>query len=132
IEEGSFNIDQATVTKLGVYSGAYDGYIIITDQQSIKVGVNNSGQCCEQWGAFTTPDDVTQFEGSELIDVTVVDTALNATSLERNGFDEGGVMYVNLDTSVGILQLTAYNRHNGYYGHEAIILSKQLSKTETL
>ncbi len=41
-------------------------------------------------------------------------------------------MFVNLETNVGLLQFVAYNSHNGYYGHDAVLVSKQLNLTEAL
>ena len=32
----------------------------------------------------------------------------------------------------GYLQFVAYNSHNGYYGHEAVLISKQLNYEEDL
>ena len=31
-------------------------------------------------------------------------------------------MFVNINTSNGLLQFAAYNNHNGYYGHNAYFL----------
>jgi hypothetical protein len=28
----------------------YEGFQIITDQQTIKVGISNGQSCCESWG----------------------------------------------------------------------------------
>ena len=34
-------------------------------------------------------------------------------------------MFVNINTSNGALQFAAYNEHNGYYGHEAVVISEK-------
>jgi hypothetical protein len=39
---------------------------------------------------------------------------------------------VNIDTDRGQLQFVAYNEHNGYYGHNAVVVSKQLTHEECL
>ena len=38
-------------------------------------------------------------------------------------------MFVNFETSSGTFQLTCYNSHNGYYGHDVTVVSNQLSYT---
>jgi hypothetical protein len=81
---------------------------------------------------MTTNDDLKEFEESELISVEVVDKSLNVKKIEESGFDEGEAMFVNFNTSKGLMQLVAYNSHNGYYGHEAVLVSTQLSHTEHL
>jgi hypothetical protein len=42
----------------------------------------------------------------------------------------GGTQFVDFETSKGVFQLTVYNRHNGYYGHDILIESKQTGKVE--
>ena len=41
-------------------------------------------------------------------------------------------MFVDIVTDRGVLQFVAYNIHNGYYGHEAKVISTQLEHNETL
>lgn len=33
-------------------------------------------------------------------------------------------MFINVETTNGLLQFVAYNEHNGYYGHEVKLVSK--------
>jgi hypothetical protein len=112
----------------------YDGFFIITDKQTIKIGISNMQDCCENWGYFMTTDELGEFIGADLLSVDIVDKCLNKKKLEdRCGLKEGEeVMFVNFETSEGTLQFTAYNEHNGYYGHEAVIVSNQLTKEECL
>jgi hypothetical protein len=35
---------------------------------------------------------------------------------------EGGAMFINFITDVGVFQIVAYNEHNGYYGHESVLV----------
>lgn len=118
---------------------SFDGYSVITDKQTIFVGVSNRQSCCEEWGSFVSEDSVSDFQGAELLGVTVVDKCLNSKKLEGIltlkvgpiGY-EGTAMFINFETNVGTFQLTVYNRHNGYYGHNAIVISKQLNHEETI
>lgn len=118
IEESIFKTD----------SGDYEGYQIITDKQTIKLGISNLPLCCESWGCLITNDDFSDFIGADLINIILVDTALNNTVIEElERIECGDVMFVNFETSNGVLQIVAYNCHNGYYGHEAVLISKQLN-----
>lgn len=107
----------------------YNGYIVKTDKQEIFFGISKNKQCCESFGYFTTPDETAEFIGADLLEVKVVDTALDVNRFELF-YDENrynNVMFVNLETSNGLLQFIAYNKHNGYYGHDAIVTSDQLT-----
>ena len=108
--------------------GGYDGYQIITDQQTIQIGISDGQCCCENFGCIITNDDTKEFIGSELLGISITDTALNNKKIEELEYlDCGGAMFVNLETSEGLLQFVAYNSHNGCYGHEAVLVSKQLN-----
>lgn len=109
---------------------SYDGFIIITDKQSIKLGIDNGQSCCENWGYFMTNDDLGEFIGAEVMGVSIVDECLKKE--KAPDIYEGGVMFVNIETSNGTLQFTAFNSHNGYYGHTALVVSEQLVHEERL
>lgn len=125
IEEGSFKKTKGDWQE-------FDGYLVITDKQTIKLGISNSQSCCETWGYFMSNDDLKEFEGAELKEVTLTDTALNTELLKKNDIDlesewsRPDLMFVNFATDKGVLQFVAYNKHNGYYGHDAVIISEQL------
>jgi hypothetical protein len=114
------------------------GFEVVTDKQSIKLYIDNDSSCCEQWGYFWCNDNPQYFIGSELLGVSLTDTALNEAEMNANGLNpddryfEGGIMFVNFETSEGTLQFVAYNEHNGYYGHEAKVRCTQLTCVETL
>jgi hypothetical protein len=110
------------------------GFDIVTDKQTIQCRIDNGQSCCENWGYFMTNDDVNEFIGAKLLDVAIVDKLLNEKKLDMlcEADVEGGVMFVNFVTSQGVLQFTAYNSHNGYYGHEASVKSIQLNHNEVL
>ena len=110
------------------YETTVGGYLLKTNKKEYKFAIQNSDNCCEQWGYFMSEDNFEDFIGATLIDIKVVDTALNVTELKMDdlfkggGLDEGGVMFINVNTSEGLLQFTAYNSHNGYYGHTAYLI----------
>lgn len=121
IEETTFNLKD--------YYG-YDGYQIVTEKQTIKLGISNSQSCCEQWGYFMSNDDISDFIGSEFIKLETTDVCLN--SKELDGLYYPNTMFVNIYTTKGMLQFVAYNSHNGYYGHDAVIFSDEYKHNESL
>jgi hypothetical protein len=68
----------------------------------------------------SSDDEFHEFIGAELLSVDIVDKALN----KKTDIDvyEGGIIFVNIETSKGILQFAVYNEHNGYYGHSARVV----------
>ncbi len=111
----------------------YDGFEVVTDKQTIQIGISDGQSCCESFGCFVTNDDITEFIGAKLKKVSITDLALNNKALGASqNMDDGGCMFVNLETSKGLLQFVAYNHHNGYYGHEAVLVSAQLNHSESL
>ena len=131
------------------HRNSYEGYRIITNEQEIHLLMASDQSCCENWGYFLCNDDLDEFVGSELLSIILTDTARNTEIFEEKApkvtehnkiqaprefgtdYDEE-LMFVNLETSQGTLQFVAYNAHNGYYGHNALVESKQLNHKENL
>ena len=108
-----------------------DGYKVVTDKCSFLVLIDNFQSCCEDWGYFSSDDDIKKFVGKELKKICFTDEALNTKVYNENigwGLDKGGVVFVDFIFLDGAkLQFAVYNGHNGYYGHEVVV-----TKTETL
>lgn len=110
-----------------------DGFVITTDKQIIKLLMENGLQCCEDYGYFMSEDNLDNFIGAKIRSIYTTDTALKTYEiLDPDYLDCGDVLFVNIDTTKGLLQFTAYNAHNGYYGHRVRIESQQLSLETTL
>lgn len=117
IEEDTF--------KFGEYYGEYDGLVItLENDETLKIGISNYQSCCESWGYITSEDNYEEFIGAEYYGVEVVDEALSTKTVVD--VYEGGVMFVNIKTSAGVLQVVAYNEHNGYYGHSAVVVQNEV------
>lgn len=115
------------------YVQTFEGFVIKTDKQTIKIGVSNSQDCCERFGHLMTNDNSKEFIGAKLLKVVKVDKALNNKVLpDIESLDEGEAMFINLETSKGLLQFVVYNSHNGYYGHSAVVISKQYKESTVL
>lgn len=105
----------------GYWNSGYDGFIItLEDDTQVKMGISNGQNCCEHWGYIISEDSLSQFVGAEYHGVEVVNEKLETVDL--NDIYSGSCMFVNISTSEGILQFVAYNEHNGYYGHEAVVV----------
>jgi len=113
---------------------AFDGILITTNLQKIELLISAEGQCCEHFGYFISHDDVKEFIDSELIKIETVDKALNVEKFnhEIEQYEFPNCMFVNITTNKGLLQFVAYNSHNGYYSHDALIISKGLNHSERL
>ena len=133
--ETILKIEKAVFKRSEETYGNYDGCIITTDKQVIKTGVEDGQWCCENYGVMTSEDDLNDYMGSQLLSIHLVDTELNKKKwVDKFGNydDEVSAMFINIETSNGTFQIVLYNEHNGYYGHEAYIESKQLNEIEGL
>lgn len=108
----------------------YDGYCIETDSRQLYFVIDNVQGCCEKWGYLSSEDDFGSFIGSELKNVYVTDTKLETIvpKMEED-LDAGSAMFINVETTKGLLQFAAYNEHSGYYGHGVKLVSKYNDKT---
>jgi hypothetical protein len=126
IKERVFKVNENDFNK-------FEGFVITTSDQTIKIGIESGQSCCETFGYLTMNDEISDFIDEELLSISVVDTALNRKVIDLvSDFDEGDAMFVNLETSNGLLQLAVYNSHNGYYGHETVVISKQLNISKVI
>ena len=104
----------------------YDGYRIVCDDgKDVKMGISNDQNCCENWGYLTSEDDLQKYVGAELLSVKVVDEALNVETCPD--VYEGGVTFINVETSKGMFQFVAYNEHNGHYSHDCVLIENGVS-----
>lgn len=122
-------IDETTFGK-DEYS-SFEGYVIHTQQAKYRVGIGNYQSCCENWGILTTFEDPQEFIGANLLQVDIVDEALNKKTIVEDMY-EGGVVFVNFETDKGTFQIAAYNSHNGYYGHTVLVQKIVDDKTDVI
>lgn len=109
----------------------FEGYEVVTSKQTILFGIDNHSDCCESWGHLSTEDNLDEFVGATLLGITRTDEALNTEFAKKvngeYGLDDGGAIFITLETSKGNLQFVVYNSQNGYYGHSVELVSTQLS-----
>lgn len=111
-----------TTFKTGENSwSGFDGFVLTLENGTeVKLGISNGQNCCENWGYLISEDNLDEYVGAQYQGVEVVDTKL--ATIELNGTYESDCMFVNILTSKGVLQFVAYNEHNGYYGHDAVVI----------
>lgn len=115
----------------------FSGFIITTNKQVIKLGISAYPVCCEKYGYLVTNDTLKSFLNSTILSIDLVDTELVAGKLEsvcpKDEFKiYYNTMFINISTDVGTLQFTAYNHHDGDYGHKSVLVSKELSAEKEL
>lgn len=125
------------------YDGDYSGFLIKTNQQEISMVISAHQSCCEDYGELIstkekgyliTDEDFDYFVGSDLLEIKITDKALNCEFFKKENLSEEytDTVFVDIITSKGVFQFVAYNSHNGYYGHDVIIKSKQLTERTTI
>jgi hypothetical protein len=111
-------ITAITETRKVVDGQEYEGYAVTAGDETYFVGISTGQNCCEQSGYMMVPESPTGFIGHELRCVTLDGKPLYSTG----NVSEESAEFVNVETSVGTFQLVVYNEHNGYYGHDVIVL----------
>jgi len=106
----------------------FSGFEIKTTEQTIKLLIANEQDCCEDWGYMMTNDTLEDFLGATIMSVDLVGT----DEIDCGDGETNRTVFVNVVTDKGTLQFTAYNEHNGYYGHAVVVESNQLNYKETL
>lgn len=109
--------EDTIVDKSNGYKQTYEGLIIETDKGSIKLVINDSRSCCENFGSlfFETPDDISQFIDAEILQIEDI-------SIKREEYiDTDSETQLRITTDKGIIQYAIYNEHNGYYSHSTIL-----------
>lgn len=123
-EVEDFLVDSNIIKGIDIKNSYFEGYIIESDNYIIHILISNDTQCCENYGYIVSEDNINNFIGAELIKISKIDSTCNAKdiNLDELDLDSGEAMFINLETSKGLLQFAVYNSHNGYYGHNAFIL----------
>lgn len=114
----------------------FDGYKIVTYKNIYMVLIENGQCCCEDWGYFSSNDDIQSYVGKELSEVRLTDVARNIKKIEEldlssmynHSFlcEAGDIIFVDFVMTDGnVLQLAVYNAHNGFYGHDILVLKNQ-------
>lgn len=131
--EAILSIKETTFRKDENDWDSFAGYEIITDKQTIKIGISEGQSCCERFGYFITEDNLSEYIGSDLISISQTNTVMDTQTIdELHLYDAPNTMFITFETTKGTFQFVAYNSHNGYYGHDAIIISEQLNIEDRL
>jgi hypothetical protein len=115
----------------------FDGFKISSQTEEILAIISNDQDCCEKFGYFATNDNINEFVGADIFGIDITSECLDKTRLEKekltkDWLDAGKVVFVDIQTNKGTLQLAVYNSHNGYYGHDIKIRSRNLIHEERI
>lgn len=117
---------------------------IETDRRVIRIMFSSDQSCCENVGYFLSDCDEIKFIGSELISIKNTDSKLHTKEIKSLGFSKnhpfrgcgGGyvenLFFVTINTSIGDIQFTAYNSHNGHYGHAVTVTQEPIRVDEKI
>ena len=107
----------------------YDGFKIETEDEEIYFVIDNSQECCENWGTYLyTPEDLKDYIGAEYLEYDEKNCSEIENHLKDEFVDPDEICFLNIHTSNGTIDFAVYNSHNGYYSH-AVILKITNKKT---
>ncbi len=133
IDESILSIKNIDIKGTRYSSNTYIGYQIITNQRILSLLIDNEQQCCEDVGrkivkdgTIITEDNISDFLGARINSINIIEKDYTSNSIsafehQRSELYEGYCLFINFETSNGLLQFVLYNDHNGYYGHTAKI-----------
>ena len=111
------------------FGNCYEGFIVKTDERTIKCLISNEQNCCETSGYLTSEDDLDNYIGADLLSVQSVSGENFDKKLLENVARHVTIedcMFLEFTTSKGSFQLVVYNEHNGYYSHKVIFDQEEL------
>lgn len=95
--------------------GEYVGYIIKTNNQTIKVLIENFQNCCEEFGYKIFDESKNNIEINSLIDEYITDVQWN------HKLEDDYSITIEITTKINKFYIQIYNIHHGYYLHDYII-----------
>ncbi len=116
----------------GRYCDTWDGYKITTDTKVLLLLIDNSDQCCEDWGYITSEGGLTEFIGATINSHRFINSAdYNDCGILLKKFNGDYVdvldcAFINIETDKGLLQFAVYTHHNGCYGHDIIFREEDI------
>ena len=107
----------------------YDGFRIETEDEEIYFVIDNSQQCCENWGTYLyTPEDLREYVGADYLGYDESSCSEIENGLKSEYVESDEICFLNIHTSKGTIDFAVYNSHNGYYSH-AVVLKITNKKT---
>lgn len=117
------------------------GIELQTSHQTIKVFINSTQYCCENYDILmVTPDK--QLNPKELKGYTIQKVGWGKQTIhpdykwivENNSLFGEDVYYaiVNVETNKGLIQIIAFNNHNGFYPHLVKVSWKDYQDTQKI
>jgi hypothetical protein len=111
------NDEYAIIKKINVTDYSIDVQTNI-HSKNIEARVSKQSQCCEDFGVEISSNHES-FVGSRLHNVIIGDV--------KYGDSEEVFIEIKIETSKGEFTIKLYNIHNGYYPHDAQIISENVN-----
>ena len=113
--------------KLDLDANGGDGelYMKFNDDTTLRIFDDGHSYCESRY--LHTDDDLQYFVGSKFTDIQ-----FEPTDDVPDEYGEHEKAFLRITTDKGVFTLETHNEHNGYYGHEACIVSTQLTETRYL
>jgi hypothetical protein len=108
----------------------FDGYTLETREKIYYIAISTGQSCCEEYGTIQSNDNLSEFIGSEIKDITYSNCAdysdceifEKAVSPGYSAYNVFDCAFIDVNTDIGSFQLAVYNLHNGYYGHDIQVI----------
>ena len=118
----------------------WDGFFIQTEGRDIHLLIDSDQDCCETFGQISSNDDLNYFVGAELLEYKAIESGTydelpvklkkHLKIEEESDIDVLDCSFIKFETDRGSFDLTVYNHHNGYYGHDIKVIEKLISPLE--
>lgn len=126
--------NESTVTAIMVSLGKRIRCAKLVDDDELRFDFDDdtylrlwdAGQSCCEHRYMSTNDDLAAFAGATLLDFELKSAP---DQQDRHG-DCHEVQFLDVKTSLGVIQMASHNEHNGYYGGFSIVASTSGGKTE--
>lgn len=96
------------------------GYEIRMDnpEKDIIIKISNQQICCENFGVLCRTQNINEYVGANYENIIIENS--------RESYSE--IVTAKIHTSKGIIEITLYNDHNGYYPHDYSVQSEKMCK----
>ena len=134
LEECDNNLFREIVKNPHLCLKYFEGVCIQTNKRLIYFLIYNGQQCCEEWGYLSSPDNIKDFIGLKVENISGVGSPSEGfkkhTILHKYECNEFAILQI--ETDKGTLEWAVYNSHNGYYSHKVIVIIGDIIKEDCL
>lgn len=106
-------LEEKIIGKTISYMKLEDDVLSIGFSDNTRIQIYDDGQSCCEARYITTEDNLDYFIGANLVKIE----ERKAAPIEESEYgDVHEIVFVDITTTHGVVQLCSHNEHNGYYG----------------